>query len=296
MDFSSFQDQARRTSQWSDDRDKAVLIALLGLSGEAGSLLSEYKKRLRDGDGHREYKNRIAEELGDVLWYVAEVASCLDFDLGEVAIDNLQKVTDRWGGDTEEQERFSFASDFYDEGMPEDQQLPRQFTVLIEEKADASPPRVVVTRGDEQCGNHLTDNSYDDDGYRFHDVFHLAFAAILRWSPVTRKLLNCKRKSHPKIDEVQDGGRAGVIEEGIAAFVFDYASSHDFFDGVERVDTKMLRTIKSLVSGLEVKSRSAHEWERAILEGYRIWRQVRLHRGGKITCDLQAQEISFTCP
>lgn len=293
MEFSEYQREARRTSQWSDDRDKAVLIALLGLSGEAGSLLSEYKKRLRDGDSHQEYKNRIAEELGDVLWYVAEVASCLDFDLDEVAIDNLQKVLDRWGGDCGGQDTFTFASDFYDEGMPEDQRLPRQFSVRIEEKPEATPPWVVVTREGEQCGNNLTDNNYDDDGYRFHDVFHLAFAAILRWSPVSRKLLNCKRKSHPVIDEVQDGGRATVIEEGIAAFVFDYARRHNFFDGVSRVDTNMLRTIKSLVSGFEVRSRSAHEWEHAILEGYRVWRLVREHRGAEVTCDLDARTISF---
>ena len=294
MDFPQFQDEARKTSQWSGDREKAVLIALLGLSGEVGSLLSEYKKRLRDGDAHQEYRNRIAEELGDVLWYVAEVASCLDFDLEEVAINNLQKIKDRWGDDDAGQEAFSFASDYYDEAMPEDQQIPRRFTLRIEEYAEANPPQVVVLRDGRQCGNNLTDNSYDDDGYRFHDVFHLAYAAILRWSPVSRKLLGCKRKSHPKIDEVQDGGRAMVIEEGIAAFVFDYARRHSFFETIDRVDTNTLRTIKSLVSGLEVRSRSAWEWEQAILAGYEVWRLVRENRGGEVTCDLESRSITFT--
>lgn len=59
--------------------------------------------------------------------------------------------------------------------------------------------------------------------YRFHDVFHLAYAAVLGWSPVLRALLKCKRKSHPWLDENQDGARAILIEEGISTFVFNHA-------------------------------------------------------------------------
>jgi len=62
---------------------------------------------------------------------------------------------------------------------------------------------IIVTRGRKQCGDPLTDNAFDDDRYRFPDVFHLAFAAVLRWSPVTRRLLGYKRRSQPKIDEVE---------------------------------------------------------------------------------------------
>jgi len=49
-----------------------VRPALLGLAGEAGTLLSEYKKHLRDGDAHQLHKERVAEELGDLLWYLVE--------------------------------------------------------------------------------------------------------------------------------------------------------------------------------------------------------------------------------
>jgi hypothetical protein len=52
------------------------------------------------------------------------------------------------------------------------------------------------------------------------DVFHLAYAAVLGWSPVTRKLLDRKRRSNPQVDLAEDGGRAIVIEEGIAAMAF----------------------------------------------------------------------------
>jgi hypothetical protein len=79
-----------------------------------------------------------------------------------------------------------------------------------------------------QVGDTLTDASFVADGYRFYDVFHLAHAAVLGWSPVSRSLLGRKRRSDPQIDEAEDGGRAIVIEEGIAALVFAYAASHNY--------------------------------------------------------------------
>lgn len=293
MEFQDFQHRARLTSQWAQKPDRATLIALLGLAGESGSLLTEYKKRMRDGQGHRAYRDRMAEELGDLLWYVAEVASCLDLDLDEVATQNLQKVEDRWTDPHNGQSSFPFADDYYDQMFPLDQRLPRKFRVRIEELDGSNPPKISVTRLGKPCGNELTDNSFDEDGYRFHDAFHLAYASVLRWSPVARKLLGCKRRSQPRIDEVQDGGRAIVIEEGIAAYVFDYARRHDFLETVDRVDTGLLRTIRSMVSGLEVASRSARDWERAILDGYRVWRQLRANKGGVVACDLAARTVRY---
>ena len=51
------------------------VIPLLGLVGEVGGLLTEYKKLLRDGATHRKFRDEVAEELGDILWYVSNVAS-----------------------------------------------------------------------------------------------------------------------------------------------------------------------------------------------------------------------------
>jgi hypothetical protein len=56
----------------------------------------------------------------------------------------------------------------------------------------------------------MADNAYERAGYRFHDVFHLAFAAVLGWSPITRALLKRKRKSSPEVDEVEDRGRSAT--------------------------------------------------------------------------------------
>src|SRR5207247_117834 len=153
--------------------------------------------------------------------------------------------------------------------------------------------RVLLTMNGIQIGDRLTDNTYTEDGYRFHDVFHLAYAAILGWSPTIRSFMKLKRKSIPHIDEVEDGGRAIAIEEAISALVFDYAKGYSFFESVSSLDHELLRTIKNLTSHLEVKRRSTGEWAHAILEGFRVWRQLRKAGRGTIVGDLRSRTIQF---
>ena len=73
------------------------MIPLAGLAGETGELLGEYKKYLRDGESHKLFKERLAEEVGDLLWYVANVATKFGLDLAQVAEQNLAKCEGRWG-------------------------------------------------------------------------------------------------------------------------------------------------------------------------------------------------------
>ena len=75
LTFDDYQDSAKATDQSQGDTDKGLVIALLGLVGEAGSLLTEYKKRLRDGEAHQGFKLQVSEELGDLLWYLATIAT-----------------------------------------------------------------------------------------------------------------------------------------------------------------------------------------------------------------------------
>src|SRR5438034_2368860 len=101
MDMRKYQIEALKTDQVPAsngvDSEISRLVPLLGLAGEAGELLTEYKKRLRDGESYRLFKERVGEELGDLLWYIANVASKFDLDLGTVAETNLRKIRDRWG-------------------------------------------------------------------------------------------------------------------------------------------------------------------------------------------------------
>ena len=182
-----------------------------------------------------------------------------------------------------------------DERFPLDEQLPRRTSVTFrEEPVEGGQIKVhLYGPNGQQLGDPLTDNAYDDDGYRFHDVFHLAYAAMLHWSPITRLFFKAKRGSDRRVREVEDGGRATVIEEAISAFVFDYARNERFLVGVRHIDFSLLTTIRRLVSRLEVRDRTAAEWERTILRSFEVWRPLHEHRGGTVHLDLPARTIEF---
>ncbi|WEK45246.1 MAG: nucleoside triphosphate pyrophosphohydrolase family protein [Candidatus Andeanibacterium colombiense] len=291
MDLKTYQAHALLTDQvpgTSDDEAATTLIVpMLGLAGETGQLLSEYKKHLRDGAAHRLFKDRVGEELGDLLWYIANVASKFGLDLDQIAEENLDKVRARFAP-------ISAQAPQRDSEFPDLERLPRQMIVrLVEEPGSGPRPKVRMTINGEEIGSLLGDNAYDPDGYRFHDVFHLAYAAILGWSPNLRAFLKRKRKSRPLLDEVEDGGRARIIEEGVSALAFDYARVHSFLEGVSEVDYGLLRTIKSMTSHLEVGEATAADWERAIMEGFAVWRRVLANNGGEISVDLDARAINY---
>lgn len=288
--FDEYQTRAQETDQKPGDSQDALVMALLGLVGEAGTLLSEYKKRMRDGEAHRGFQSQVGEELGDILWYVANIATKCGASLSNIATRNLSKTRGRWLPP-------EAPAPLLDEDQASGSQLPREFELTFVYRDVQGVRRVVVVDASgETIGDSLTDNAYIDDGYRFHDVLHLAFAAGLGWSPVFRKLLRKKGKvgqrSPAVIDEVEDGGRAQVIEEGIAAAIYEYAARHDFMN-VARVDWDLLRVAKRLTSHLEVSRRSEAEWERAILMAFDVWRKIRDADGGRIRGDLRTQRLEF---
>jgi NTP pyrophosphatase (non-canonical NTP hydrolase) len=291
MDLNTYQREAQATDRVpsrhnTSDAGTNLVVPLLGLAGETGELLSEYKKHLRDGDSHLLFRERVSEELGDLLWYIANVAEKFDLKLDDIAQQNLEKSKGRWGPqDTK--------SVIFDAEFEEPERLPRCFEVELSEVVVDGHTKIQMRVNGEKIGDDLTDNSDDPDGYRFHDVFHLAYVAVLGWSPVIRKLMKRKRKSSPKVDEVQDGGRAQVLDEGVAALVFDYAKEHNWLDGVSELDYKLLRTIKGVTSLLEVRERSLGEWQRAILLGFEVWRQVLQSNGGRILVDQDAKKLTY---
>ena len=293
MNFSEYQTQALNTDQIPAVEGTELIIPLLGLVGEVGSLMTEYKKHLRDGDAHKLFKEGIAEELGDMLWYISNLASKFNLNLEEIAEDNLRKCHDRWGWRDSDSINDNATSYIFDHDFPEQESLPRQFEVEITETSQDNSVRMKAFINKNQVGNDLTDNSYSSDGYRFHDIFHLSYAAVLGWSVVTRSNLKCKRKSNPSIDEVEDGGRAVAIEEGISALVFSYAKDHDFLEGVKVIDYQLLKTIKNMTSHLEVSQCSLGDWEKAIFMGYDVWRQVEKNGGGTVVVNLDARLITY---
>jgi NTP pyrophosphatase (non-canonical NTP hydrolase) len=292
MKIGDYQRLARSTSQVAAEHDHqgipigpGAMVPLLGLAGEIGSLLAEYKKYIRDGNAHLMFREQVSEELGDMLWYVADVASKFGLDLEQIAAGNLKKTQARWPSGVMGQRKL------FDENYTPAEQLPRQFQVRVQE--DPNDGRVRCWLGTEAVGDPLSDNAYEDDGYRFHDVFHLSYMAVLGWSPILRSHLKRKRKSDSKMDEVEDGARARIVEEAISAIVYDYARKHSYLDGVNTLDYPLLKTIQGLVSDRECRECSLFEWQTAILAGYRVWRPVWANRGGIVVGDLTKRTLDY---
>jgi len=288
VEFDRYQQAAIKTLQPPAEGVDPVLVPLLGLAGEAGSVATAYKKLLRDGAAFEQGKQQLREELGDVLWYVAALAHRFDLSLDDVAVASIEKIKDRWRT-TPAAER-----SFFDDEFPPHERIPRTTVVTFATTVtDDGREVVAVTREDGRpAGDPLTNASRVDDDYRYHDVFHLAHAAVLGWSPVTRFLLGCKRRSRPEFDEAEDGGRAIAIEEGISALVFSYAARHGYLKDVTRIDHDLLTTIGQMTAHLEVGACRAADWEYAILAGYKAWWQLRTCGSGRLELDLEAQTLT----
>jgi NTP pyrophosphatase (non-canonical NTP hydrolase) len=95
VDLSEYQRLSRRTAEY--PREAWLAYPALGLAGEAGEVAEHAKKTIRDDGGQVTEERRVAmaKELGDVLWYVAQLASELQLDLDEIARANLDKLLSR---------------------------------------------------------------------------------------------------------------------------------------------------------------------------------------------------------
>ena len=95
MRFEDYQTQARKTAIYSDA--DTIVYCLMGLCSEVGELAGKYKKLLRDSNGQvtPEFRADMAAELGDVQWYVSNLATDLGYGLEQIAQMNLDKLNSR---------------------------------------------------------------------------------------------------------------------------------------------------------------------------------------------------------
>lgn len=96
MDFSDYQTKSRRTAKY-PVIGHPVIYPTLGLANEAGEVAGKIKKVFRDKDGqiNTETLEALKSELGDVLWYIAQVSTELGLSLDDVAEYNITKLYDR---------------------------------------------------------------------------------------------------------------------------------------------------------------------------------------------------------
>lgn len=277
MRLDEYQELAHVTAR-SDDLD----VYVLGLVGETASVATAVKKRKRDGPLPSVVKEQVADELGDVLWYLSELATRFDLKISDIANRNLKKA----------KFLFSATDAFYDNEAPLDQQLPRNFVAMFEDDGK----HVTMKIDGHDCGDRLDDNVYEDDGYRFHDVFHCAYAVHLGWSPVLRNLMKRKRKYDPLIDRIEDGARSRFLEEGLSVMIFNQntdSEGQSMFAQIDRIPDQMLLSIKEMTRTIEVSSRDYTAWARAIEDGFKMFDLLRQHGGGRVQCDLTQKTMTF---
>ncbi len=295
LTLDGYQARAVHTDVLPDASEDAYVLPLLGLVGEIGGVAAELKKRRRDEQGYRGFDDQLREELGDALWYLAVLADRAGLPLSRLAAENLAKAEHAFGPAD------PVLHPGYDANRPPEERLPRRLVVRFSEttveRHGEDVPTVVVHVLDEQSdplGDPIDDNSAHDDDYRFHDVFHLAHMAVLGWSPVLRATLRPKRKRRgTRHDRIEDGARAIAVEEGLTAVVFAQARHHSHFTTTNRVPGDLLKLCRSLTAALEVSDRSAGDWQRALLEGYRVFALLREHRGGVVVADQDTGTLDY---
>ena len=219
--------------------------------------------------------------FADVYLQVVQTAS-IPFD--EVVRTNAEKARGRFLEPSFE------ALPTFDNQFPREERLPDEFEIAFTQRENGQS---YLQWNGVFIGDPLTDNIGEIDNYRFHDVFHLAHAAILHWSPVFRALIKQKRKSDPAYDRDQDGGRAIVVEEGLTAWVFSRAKEVEYFRDQERVSFDLLKGVQEFVRGYEVEACPLRLWETAILEGYGVFRQLQENNGGVVIGSRKARKIGY---
>jgi len=237
----------------------------------------------------------INDVLGEIAWHVSALASIYGLKLSDVAQRNMEKVSYRLDR--------KHPTPLHDATFPPSEQLPRRFKVAF---ITVGAGRSRMYLDGRRLGDDLTDNSYDDDGYRYHDIMHLAIAAKLGWSPVLRGLLGRKRKSNLKTDEVEDGARAKIVEEAVIKAIHSEgerlaklrggaptSSPIRLFPNFADITFRFLKFIHNFVADLEVEKNRYWEWEEAIVDGYDIFHRLRCEGQGTVIIDLEARSISF---
>jgi NTP pyrophosphatase (non-canonical NTP hydrolase) len=294
----------------------ALGVPMLGLAGEAGTLLVAQKKQFRDKQGEPPDPDFVAVELGDVLWYASTVARHAQLDLADLVDESLAQAEQR---QHEQRSLTALPTDLpvLDAEYPDTERFPRRLLIRFQQQADDGRVTVRMTLVDAApnafsdgpidiglsktqgfriagpIGDPLTDNSHRADDYRFHDAIHLGFLAVMGWSPNMRQLLGLKRRSDLAVDENEDGARAIFAEEGLAAVLAKRAPLMQQFRTESAVDDESIEMLTTVLEDLEVSRMPPWLWRRAIVQGFRAMRELAQGPGGFLVVDLDSRSLTY---
>lgn len=182
---------------------------------------------------------------------------------------------------------------YFDSDYSQCEQLPRLYEVNFKTIKIDSKNHTKVTIDGELVGDVIDDNSIQNDGYRYHDVFHHSFATFLGWSPCTRAMLKRKRKSNVEVDAYEDGARATITEEAISLMIFNAAKNKEYFQNEKKISKALLKQITEMTAAFEVSIRTRKDWENTILKSYYLFRLLVENNGGKIKFDMYNQTAIY---
>ena len=94
MTIHEYQDLAMRTLNPGLSKKDVLINAVMGLCGESGECIDIVKKWL--AQGHDLDRDKLAKELGDVAWYLAEAATALEIPLEDILAANIKKLKRRF--------------------------------------------------------------------------------------------------------------------------------------------------------------------------------------------------------
>lgn len=290
--FDDYQELAYKTARTGEDVLLGVCLSVLWQLG--AELMRVFLPKSEKRINRRLPDRPVNRVLGEIAWHLAATATVYELSLDQIVRENIDKVQFRTNREN--------PTPLHDEGAPDHERLPRKFEVKF---LTIEPGRSRMYFQGGQLGDDLTDNAYEPDGYRFHDVMHLANAAKLGWSPVLRALFGRKRKYDLKIDEVEDGARARIVEEAVIKTIHSEGKKQSAALGLDEdtaplfsnradISFSFLKFVRGLIAGLEVEKNKFWEWEDAIYDGYTIYNQLRLHQQGTVSVDLEARTIIFS--
>lgn len=318
VDVEGYQGLAKCTDQEADDGldPLALSVPMLGLAGEAGSLLVALKKQYRERARRSDWVPFVAVELGDMLWYIATVATHAGLNVGDIAAQDLRRAEAARVDLGHSLDKASLP--VLDLAYPEFERFPRRLLLRFQEGSRDGTPEVTmsliaaepnpfpdgpVDRGDGKfqgfaigapLGDKVTDNSKVADAYRYHDAVHLGFLAVMGWSPNLRQLLHLKRKSNPAVDENEDGARAIFAEEGLAALLAKRADDSQRYAHPRLVPEELVEIMTTVLEDLEVSKMPPSLWRMAISQGFTAMRRLEEGQGGYLIADLDERSLTYT--
>lgn len=271
--------------EWPETGRKSSDLVMQSLQKivDNASLIYQERTAIRDEDSSK--KEAIKRQINEILLGLQGIAKSTGQDLASISDHAIKKNEEYWG-------QPSSSSPCLDLEYPPYERLPRKFCIHFREVKAGKDSQLIISINGIQLGDRLTDNTHQETGYRYHDVFHMSAAAFLGWSPVFRRMLKRKRKSVSKVDENEDGARAAIIEEAVVSQVYRYGIQTKFRPQ-KSIDEDLIKLIMEMTTEYECKKLEGRDWKKYATTSIEIFGRIKDGFTGKINFDADSRNYEI---